>query len=376
MVRGYLYFFVLVIGIVSFFSIVSGQVQCTESTDSECGAPITTPGQGAVQLCEDCFVCGILDGVCPEDFASNETETVFERRVVQMRTDTTPFTSYDAPVIYPTGDDACAVIGGACDEVQQNNNGDWEEAPGISCSTNIGNNGFELRAVCTNVPKTAGCYNCPDPDCLTEVRGLLYNSEDPDEGIDDGLIIFKPVNPNSPARFEERTDNLGMYSFNEAPRGRFTYECLKVNYEPYYGEALLIRGQNIIDCPMRPAACEDDPVCSMFDVDDQPVCRAICEGEAGCIFNQTIEVERHGQSNITVNASTLCDGRRADSQITVTRHNETHVTAIRCCTGIPTFIPRPQLQIGGNVTDLVTRDFVRILDDEQVNVKIIVYKTD
>ena len=376
MVRGYLYFFVLVIGIVSLISIGSGQL-CDPGSDVSCGLPIDTDGQGAVQLCEDCFVCGASDGVCPEDFASNEPETVFERTVVQMRTDTTPFIDnpYDNPVIYYTGNLACANISGNCSVVEQNNNGTWESS-GFSCSDTVTQNGLELRARCTDVPRTAACYNCPDPDCITEVRGLLYNSDYPDEGVDDALIIFKPVNPESPQRFEGRTNNLGLYSFNEAPRGNFTYECLKVNYEPYYGQAFLIRGENIVDCPMRPAACEDNPMCSMFDVDGQPVCRATCEGEAGCVFNQTIEVERYQDTPISVNASTLCDGRRAGAAVTVARHNETHVTAIQCCTGIPTYIERPQLQITGQVTDLITRDFVRILDDEQVNVKIIVYKTD
>ncbi len=374
MVSRYLYLFVFILGIISAVSFVSGQITCNPDLEA-CGTPITNAGYGAVQLCENCFICGLQDGVCPEDFASNETETIINRTIVLMRTDNTRINVYNEPVIYNSGNLACAEISGDCQEIEELDGNNWVSSS-VTCSNPTPTGEYTaLRAVCQNVPKTAGCYNCPDPDCRTTVRGVLFNNVS-GEGVATALIVFRASNPNSNQEFQVQTDAEGAYQITDAARGYFNYTCLKAHYEPYEGQTLLIRNENIVDCPMRPAACKEDPQCSMESVAGQDICRSICEGESGCVFDQEIEVERMDQDNITVNASTLCDGRVAGSRITVARHNETHVTTIQCCTGIKTFVERPQLQISGNVSDLITRDYVRILDDDQVTAKIIVYKTD
>ncbi len=80
----FIFSFLLVLGI-SLVAAISGQafidagqvipVPCSELDDFDglaCGQQISSAdGRGAVDICENCYVCGVEDGICPEDFFSS-----------------------------------------------------------------------------------------------------------------------------------------------------------------------------------------------------------------------------------------------------------------------------------------------------------------
>lgn len=48
---------------------------CEELNEDVCGTtPNSAIGYGAVDICNNCYVCGVSDGVCPEDFYSSVTK--------------------------------------------------------------------------------------------------------------------------------------------------------------------------------------------------------------------------------------------------------------------------------------------------------------
>lgn len=345
---------------------------CDSATNSVCeGQTITTPGYGAVQLCEECFICGGLsDGVCPEDFASEEPETNQQRLRLLLKTDTNlrPDTEDLFTTIYETGADACPTLGGTCSFIEELTSSGWTTSS-VNCNADISNRPNAHRAVCENVQRTAGCYNCPDPDCRATVRGIAFNSET-GEILEGARLRLRPVNPNSPVQpINIQIDNDGRYE-ELGIRGNFNLECVKENYDVHNVDVFVSRGENIFDCPLREASCNDG-LCSINNIEGVPICRAFCEGQENCAFEQSLTSPFSGQF---LNLSQICDGRRADSVVTLGRINETHVETVTCCNQNPVATLRPSFDLTGEVSDLITRDFVRILDDEQVTVKIIVYR--
>lgn len=369
MVRRFSFIFILLIGLSIFLPLTQAQ-ECTPGTGSACGTfSISDAGYGAVELCETCFICGASDGVCPEDFASDEYETVPERLRIQLKADNTirsnSFDTYST--IYNTGNDACPVLGGTCASIEENIDGSWVLSSS-SCSDDISAEDNAFRAVCTNVKKTAGCYNCPDPDCTNTLRINTFDSTT-GEPIPRARLRFTPSNPGSSVDpIEVIVNDNGAYE-TEGIRGNFDVECVKEDYEPYDLELFAHREDMIIDCPLREASCNQNE-CSIDNVDGEAICRSFCEGQEGCAYNEPYSEVL--DENISI--SELCNGKRADSFVTLGRINDTHVEVAQCCNQDTQIIVRPLLNISGNVSDLLTRDFVRILNDEQITVKIAVYR--
>jgi hypothetical protein len=371
MVRKFFLNTIIILSLIFTLSTVSAQ--CDSGATSACGTyTISNAGYGAVELCDTCFICGVADGVCPEDFASNETETVAERLRIQMKVDSSiKGNSADSyTTIYNTGNLACPVLGNeaSCTAIETlNSEGNWVSA-GISCSNSVASLPGAYRAVCTGVQKTAGCYNCPDPDCTNTIRGTAFDHIT-GEIIPRARISFIPTNPSSSQRVDVIFNEEGQYE-TTGLRGSFRVQCVRENYDVFEQEVFLTRGQNIIDCPLREARCNENE-CSINNVEGTPICRAFCEGQEGCIYeepySQTLEQN--------VNVASLCDGKTANSYVTLGRINETHVEAVQCCNQDPQIIFRPLFNVADSeVTDLITRDFVKILDGQQVTVKIIAYR--
>ncbi len=71
--------FLLMIIIVIFFLIKPNELVvadggCDLSKDFACGSTLdSSAGFGAVAICDDCYVCGVADGVCPEDYTDGTT---------------------------------------------------------------------------------------------------------------------------------------------------------------------------------------------------------------------------------------------------------------------------------------------------------------
>lgn len=59
-----------VLAFILVFSLASAQT-CEELNKNVCGTtPNSAIGYGAVDICNTCYICGVSDGVCPEDFYS------------------------------------------------------------------------------------------------------------------------------------------------------------------------------------------------------------------------------------------------------------------------------------------------------------------
>ncbi|MFT4261464.1 MAG: hypothetical protein ACMXX9_03455 [Candidatus Woesearchaeota archaeon] len=370
MVRNLLFIAAFLIGIGLFIPLIQAQA-CDPDSDEACGSfSITEPGTGAVQLCENCFICGVSDGVCPEDFASDEMETVPERLRIQLKGDNTirPNDFDEYSIIYNTGDEACPILGGTCQSIERYDGESWN-ASSITCSQDISNEEEALRAVCTNVPRTAGCYNCPDPDCTNTLRINTFDSTT-GEPIPRASLRFTPENPQSTVSPIEIVVNEDGKLETDGIRGNFNVECVKENYEPFDIESLFIhRGTMIIDCPLREASCNENQ-CTIDNVDGVPICRSFCEGQNNCSFNMPYSEVL--DQNISI--ADTCNGRPAGSTVTLGRINDTHVEVAQCCNQDTQIISRPILEISGDVSDLLTRDFVRTLNNEQITVKIAIYR--
>ena len=349
---------------------------------SACGFPIENSGHGAVQLCNVFYTCGAADGVCPEDYSDGTLENRSERMEVMMyygypdRPDTSSFT--DNSLIYNTGLQACEVIGGGCQSIQYSDDygENWQALGSVSCSTNIDGNpnvdNVMVKAVCNNVPRTASCSLCPDPDCLTSVRGVVYdvNSSQP---LDNAGVVFTTPTPG--IDYSTRTDEEGAFGLNTA-RGNLTVMCGADGYFPINKDGFFIRGENIIDCPLQEAQCTAD--CALPNAFGEMICRSDCQGRGGCEYDTYTTSDFSGDDTlVTYNASELCDGARQGTFRRVGRINSTHVFGADCCSNgfIEKKVPLFNLD-AENVRNLLTRNYLRLLDDEPVTLKIIVYDRD
>lgn len=64
----------VVLAIIILLSIIglASAVSCSSIGNAVCGnTPSSTTGFGAVEICNECYACGVSDGICPEDFYSN-----------------------------------------------------------------------------------------------------------------------------------------------------------------------------------------------------------------------------------------------------------------------------------------------------------------
>lgn len=343
----------------------SGQA-CTASTSSYCDGNIDQDGKGAVELCENCFVCGADDGVCPELYSDGSVETRTERRTMFMKASTSsserPSVENAHTLIYNTGNEACAVIGGECLRVEQRTtmdaSGSWSTTGGVTCSTDISSNPHYYQAICQGVPRTASCDNCPDPDCLASIRGVAYSAHDVRPMEDVRIQIRSRDNPDVDMTIAEAPS---QFVIDPSWRGNLVMECTRPGYLPYIRDIRVQPGENIFDCRMEEAQCT--PECTLPHIDGQEVCRSICQGQNGCDFGAD---------------PSICEGRTPGSTV-ITDHdyNDTHVQGVVCCDGAIEPIFRPRFQLSGDdIRSLITRDYRREINGVPVTLKIIVYSRD
>jgi len=354
---------VLFLTIITVLAMEVFALACNPATDtSVCGRSITVTGNGATELCETCYLCGVSDGVCPEDYSSGTTETTSEmmRMMVRIGHAGRPVFATDMPdsreVIFNTGEAACNSLGGTCTSIETKVNLEdlWGGASGIGCNTDINGNTLYVRAICNN-PKRAGCQNCPDPDCIADISGLTY---DPilQEKVVTHVNIISTDNPN--LRSEE--DSTGVYNM-QSPTGNVKVVCTAQDYNKSERDIFLQRGNNIIDCKMYEAVCSSE--CTLPDLDGQEVCRSKCDGQHGCGFANP-------------QTTALCEGVPAGSTIVTKRINDSYVEAVNCCEGDFETIYRPLSTIeSNNIPNLLTRDYRKKMDGVPVTLRIITYTT-
>lgn len=362
----------------------SGQCYNNGYQQSACGVDIDESGHGGVELCEECFTCGYADGVCPEDYSDGSDEDRDYRMKIDMihgigdRHVESP--DPETELMHNSGNDACNVISGDCEEVREYNH-ETEEwgSTSIACEENaVDNLEYEednhYKAVCDNVPKTPSCTSCPDPDCTTELSGLVFE-EDEEEALEGATIGIGSISNEELDFYETETDEDGKYSF-EVPRGNLTFQCGKDQYELQASKELLTRGDNVLDCNLEYAQCTSS--CTQPNEYGEEICRASCQGEGGCYYDEAETVgsfEDIDNNKIEYNATEDCDGEVQGDFLRLGRINETHIKGLSCCQeGLETKY-EPLFQVGGDVDTLITRSLRRTLDEtgEDVSVNIIVF---
>jgi hypothetical protein len=388
------FFFLLIVSIFSSIqsTYAATGLECylnTQNTLDRCsGVSIYTPGYGAVEICEVCFQCGKEDNVCPEHFSDGQIESNTELLTMPMRVkrDTYSPELNKYSVMFDSGNLACMNISGDCNYIERSsNNIDWV-ADARGCTFDVGLDSTSLdyfRAICTNTPRRAGCYNCPDPDCKTILTGIAYNEQTLNR-MDNVQVRITSKN-NSIISITTNSAYQGNYTMYDAITGYVDVTCTKNGYTGPSKTVLLKPGKNVFDCPMINNTLNCSPLCYIDDGSGQRFCSAECDGINGC--------------NMTSEAMTECNGRR---------YNETlymrsdilldpiyscvyeSVQSLVCCQGnytyknytvfaptgcSPTVPPEPfgTFSVDSNVSNMLTRTYKKEMNGRSITLSIRTY---
>lgn len=400
-IRNIVYLLFVVIFMLVSLSFVSAQTgrECTAGAYSiltHCGGrSIFTPGYGGVELCQVCFQCGlsgINDGVCPEDYSDGVFETSPEKLIMNMRVARPVFSGDVYSVAFNTGVAACAEIGGNCNYTQRSTNGiSWNPVPGAgNCSLDIsldngGDHNAYYRAICKDVPRTAGCENCPDPDCKAVITGKAYKLVDdtPLNGITISFGQSGNTNLLSVSNVSDFNGNLEL----AAPTGYLDITCSHVDYLDYNIRQYIKRGRNIVDCKMSERWVNCTPECYYVDSGGNRICSAICDGKNGCNMTDLAKVECEGKPYLY--KAYLNDTTFLNATDNCTYEN---VTFLNCCKGalssdiLSVFAPGgctlsfPPIPINnsglineGNLSNMLTRNYKKELNGRSITLSIRTY---
>lgn len=353
---------------------------CTLSTLGGCGAFITTPGHGAVELCNNCFACGgIQDGVCPAWYSTGEIgqNVNVTLRFGNQSQDRLTGASFEYYVSYSTPKEACSIVGGQFFRAYVKNN--YEDAWTLTVmgeNTNVSTNTNYVMVECNNVPRTPSCDQCIDVDCTNEVRGLAYESilvngvveKAPLEGARMTIVSrFSPDNQNLTRMGEANAQ--GEFNILNSYSGNVTVICTANGYEPVVQNVTLKSGKNLIDCRLTEATC--DANCTVPSAQyGERVCDQRCQGINGCSF---------GPVDTRDDAIKACDGRTQGffSELgTQVLGGQVVVSGYNCCnTPASKSYPIFDISDSNDVSHLITRSYNKILEDgSAVVLNLIVYK--
>lgn len=346
-----------------------------DSTDV-CGITLSLneSGYGGVVMCGVAYGCGgVSDGVCPERYSSGGTELEENKTHLRLRLDTTVLTSFSGdPVIHDDGDAACATIAGDCTEIQEYSSGSWSTI-GLDCDHDMTSTNGEYRAVCDNVPKTASCYNCPDPDCTTELRFYAYDS-DSDASLEDVQINLNDLPDQESTRLQETTGPDGNITLT-GYTGIFNYTCSLPGYEIYENSSYMQHEANALLCPMQ---CAEQV--SVSDVEDWYDGEAEDQGKSdvSCLVKSRENTAVCAQECVSGDCDSIpdhCIGEEPGTRI-FTGVVDGNLTYDVCCTGsdeIPgnVFEVNPRNE---DVENLITRSYRKQIDDMPVTLKILAYE--
>ena len=340
---------------------VTGQA-CNPGDFSQCGQTISTQGNGAVELCQTCFYCGDgTDNVCPEDFSDGTPETDVNKKRMYLRVGDDRPSGFDNPIIFDTANAACQSMGGTCSpgsiETKTTLEGENWVATAIGCDESMSSgayNGLYVRVNC-DLLKMGNCQECPDPDCIADVRGITFDNSTDQNFVTTHVNIISTNNQNIRAE----ADSTGVYSM-QAFRGRVRVVCTSQDFDKYEKEIYLKKGDNLVDCRMTQATCSAE--CTLPDVDGSDICRPECDGQNGCNFYNSTTMS-------------ICDNVPLGSTIVLRRIGTTDfVEAVTCCSGAIQTLYRPLSNINSNnIPNLLTRDYRKKLNGMPVTVRVITY---
>ena len=365
-------------------SLVQSQTAC-QATDLTCGShPITETGFGAVQICGECFPCGVPDGVCPEKYTDGQTELDFNKTHVLFKIPEgarPPAIANNAA--YRTandGNDACSkVTDGTCARIHTYpataNFQDIYTGTGTEhLCTYTGNQNEYAVAECNNVKRTAGCQWCVDPDCVANVQGVTWSSSD-NTTIEANVNIVSDYN----YRIESKTKSdptTGKYTL-QSPTGNVKFVCTKEDYIPVTKSVYIHDniGTNTVDCSLKEAYCT--PECTMPNAQGTEVCRPNCDGKNGCRYNPLGSCIGP-TTGTSYDPIKMCEGLESGTRKSLEWANSEHteIFYMNCCTGTceTGSALTLDIQADDNIKNLVTKTYSKKINGEPVNLKIIVYE--
>ncbi|MCC7574306.1 carboxypeptidase-like regulatory domain-containing protein [Candidatus Woesearchaeota archaeon] len=342
---------------------------CGVGTQSVCGVSINTPGHGAVELCNNCFVCGADDGICPSWYskgAINEDNlTVLLRKGTIDRPAETEYSA-----AYNTGNEACEHFGGTflVAETKTYRSDLWEINYSFLGHYNVNNYDMYIRAICGNILTTPSCNECVDPDCTASIKGIAHTGDG--NTVKDAVVVIIPQNEiqkaNEPLFMRSNTTNeKGEYKISNAYSGKVTMLCSAIGYEGTARNITLLAGENVVDCNLGHASCDEHCTIPSSRFGER-ICAKECQGENGCDFNSTI-------------AMNACDRRPINffHQLNSTILSDyIQIEGILCCNTFPHIINRTIFRVNPEteISDLLTRRFRKALPDgTPMDLHIIVY---
>lgn len=352
-----------------------------------CGVTLSDniSGYGGVVMCGVAYGCGgESDGVCPERYSSGGTETNDNKTRLYTRYSEVADISYDFDlVVHDNGTAACASVAGDCVELERYDSGSWSTLAGEDCNSDTSSLSGEVRAVCENVPQTASCYNCPDPDCTTDFNFVVYDEDEADDkkGIDGATVSFSSVHETFTGT--GNTNENGTVTF-EGATGIFNYSCSAVGYEIYSGQHYMQHNSNSLNCPLtcKPSIQNDDDVDEYYSMDDE---NRPTPDEYSCVVPSPDDTKLVCSANcVSEDCDEIpdeCIGAEAGTTQLIGTNSDGELVYRQCCN-------RPDLLIEGKefevnpassdveVKNLLTRSYRKQINERPVTLKIISYEVE
>ena len=365
-----------------FLTLLSATPVHAQTDYNACGYNFTDnrEGYGGVEICGLPYACGKADGVCPESYSSGPNETNKTIRTepfvrygegYENPFDNSTF-GYEVHNTYRSGDAACAALGaGSCSGMLEvNATGGTKVTSDVKCDDRTGNSTSNYpgdypntnktyKAQCSQVPNVAGCENCPDPDCRTNITVAAQDTaNNPVEN--EVTAVF--TNQNNNQSFEIKTSGTSGYvKSDQAFTGYFNVTCGADFYSSTQTETYVQTGSSRALCTgMEAVGCSGPDDCQAPNEFGEYVCRSSCPE---CDQDDFID---------------QCEGRTNETYVNMGRENDTHVEYQRCCTnGTADYRYSPVANLTtGDISRFQVREIQRELDGEPVTVNVIVYDRD
>lgn len=323
-------------------------------------------GSGGVEICDVGYPCGVSDGICPQNYTQGQNETLKDFYTQPIVTYADPGVKHnistvdeDNVIAFPSGNDACQRLGGTCDQMlQSSSKQSGYSVSGATCGDTASGLDADkyFRADCVGVPEVAGCENCPDPDCMTRVKGFASNNAS--QALSN--VTVQLTNINNAVQHQAKTNGSGTFGVDATP-GYFNVTCGKTLFQEQRFQTYIQPDTDAVSCPnLAAAACSTN--CTAPDAFGQDVCVADCNGKNGCTMNSTYQ--------------DLCDGLPPDTERVIQRVNDTHVEVANCCSGPSEYRFAPRADVQANSSDIEqfeVTDYQREINGTPVTVKVIRY---
>ena len=351
-------------------------------------------GYGGAQVCGVAYPCGIADGVCPMEYATNSSEEV----TVMMRYGNDTIDSdigYDTAdtTVFTTGGGACDSVAGKFVRVEESDDRDSWSNTGLSETDDItSEDPAWYRAVCNATPETAGCKNCPDPDCGTQIDVLAYDKQNDSglEGVNVALFpehqeYYETSGDSSDISREVVTNGSGEVTISSAHRGNFHKTCYKQGYDIVREENITMsHGGNTIFCPMECSVTLNETDLQDMGYTDDDLNTSSLSEHSECVVEDSnnpgtavCTEQCKGEDCSIGTIPEACGGQELGTQIFQGINSDGNRTYMECCTGNIIEKETATFELtGSNISDLITRNFRKELNGRAVNLKVITYQTE